>query len=125
MEAFRNLSGRALGSAGLDAGGLDAVLLVGGSSRIPLIAQLVSAELGRPVAVDADPKTTTATGAALAITPLDAPAVAAVPAPDHLAAGMAPVPDRPVKDFGEPDIPIPRRRRSGGGGGAPCCWLQR
>jgi len=45
---------------------LDAVLLVGGSSRIPLIAQLVSAELGRPVAVDADPKTTTATGAALA-----------------------------------------------------------
>ncbi|MDQ3152068.1 MAG: Hsp70 family protein, partial [Actinomycetota bacterium] len=58
--------GRALGSAGLDAGGLDAVLLVGGSSRIPLIAQLVSAELGRPVAVDADPKTTTATGAALA-----------------------------------------------------------
>ncbi len=45
---------------------LDAVLMVGGSSRIPLITQLVSAELGRPVAVDADPKSVIATGAAIA-----------------------------------------------------------
>ena len=36
--------------------GLSAVLLVGGSSRIPLVAQTVSERLGRPVAVDADPK---------------------------------------------------------------------
>ncbi|MGH4019234.1 MAG: Hsp70 family protein, partial [Pseudonocardiaceae bacterium] len=62
VEALR----RAIGSAGVDAGELDAVLLVGGSSRIPLVAQLVSAELGRPVAVDTDPKTTIALGAALA-----------------------------------------------------------
>ncbi len=62
VEALR----RAVASADVNGGELDAVLLVGGSSRIPLIAQLVSAELGRPVAVDADPKTTIATGAALA-----------------------------------------------------------
>ncbi len=39
---------------------LDAVLLVDGSSRVPLVAQLVSAELGRPVAIDVAPKTTVA-----------------------------------------------------------------
>jgi len=48
---------------------LSTVLLVGGSSRIPLVAQLVSEQLGRPVAVDADPKNAIAKGAALAISP--------------------------------------------------------
>ena len=43
---------RAMESAGLRAEQIDAVLLVGGSSRIPLVSQLVSAELGRPVAID-------------------------------------------------------------------------
>ena len=45
MTAMR----RALRSAGVDPGP-DAVLLVGGSSRIPLVAQMVGAELGRPPA---------------------------------------------------------------------------
>ena len=57
---------RALRSAGVEAAGLTAVLLAGGSSRIPLVAQLVSAELGRPVAVDAHPKHGVALGAAQA-----------------------------------------------------------
>ncbi|WP_214371481.1 Hsp70 family protein, partial [Pseudonocardia sp. H11422] len=57
---------RAVGSAGLEPAGLSAVLLVGGSSRIPLVAQLVSEQLGRPVAVDTDPKNAIAKGAALA-----------------------------------------------------------
>ena len=56
---------RALQSADVAAEELDSVLLVGGSSRIPLVAQLVSAELGRPVAVDADPTAAIALGAAL------------------------------------------------------------
>ncbi|MGH3841769.1 MAG: Hsp70 family protein, partial [Pseudonocardiaceae bacterium] len=43
---------------------LDAVLLVGGSARIPLVAQLLSAELGCPVAVDPDPQAAIALGAA-------------------------------------------------------------
>jgi actin-like ATPase involved in cell morphogenesis len=57
---------RALRSAGVDPSDVTAVLLVGGSSRIPLVAQMVSAELGRPVAVDAHPKHAVALGAALA-----------------------------------------------------------
>jgi hypothetical protein len=41
------------------------VLLVGGSSRTPLVAELVSSVLGRPVAVDAHPKYGVALGAAI------------------------------------------------------------
>jgi molecular chaperone DnaK (HSP70) len=41
-----------------------AVLLVGGSSRIPLVSRMVSAELGRPTAVDAHPKHAIVLGAA-------------------------------------------------------------
>ncbi|MFK7916638.1 MAG: Hsp70 family protein [Ilumatobacter sp.] len=55
---------RALQSAGITAADVAKVLLVGGSSRIPLISQMVSSELGRPVAVDADPKHAIALGAA-------------------------------------------------------------
>ncbi|GAA1309866.1 Hsp70 family protein [Pseudonocardia xinjiangensis] len=60
---------RAVASAGLIPEELTAVLLVGGSSRIPLVGQLVSEQLGRPVAVDADPKNAIAKGAALAVSP--------------------------------------------------------
>ena len=56
---------RVVASAGLRPDDLDAVLLVGGSSRIPLIARQVSAGLGRPVVVDAHPKHPVALGAAL------------------------------------------------------------
>ncbi len=56
---------RALRSAGVRPDDLYSVLLVGGSSRIPLIAQLVSAELGRPIAIDVHPKHSVALGAAV------------------------------------------------------------
>ncbi len=56
---------RAVGSAGIELDRLSTVLLVGGSSRIPLVTQLVSAGLNRPVTTDADPKTSVAAGAAL------------------------------------------------------------
>jgi molecular chaperone DnaK len=54
---------RALTSAGVS-DELKAVLLVGGSSRMPIVSQLVSSELGYPVAVDAHPKHAVALGAA-------------------------------------------------------------
>ncbi|HKH05568.1 MAG TPA: Hsp70 family protein [Acidimicrobiales bacterium] len=55
---------RALRSAEVRPADVDHVLLVGGSSRIPLVGQLVSAGIGRPVAVDAHPKHAIALGAA-------------------------------------------------------------
>ncbi len=57
---------RALDSAGVSAAEVSKVLLVGGSSRIPLVSQMVSAEIGRPVAVDAHPKHAIPLGAAIA-----------------------------------------------------------
>ncbi|MGH9269878.1 MAG: Hsp70 family protein, partial [Ilumatobacteraceae bacterium] len=53
-----------IASSGLAPDELDAVLLVGGSSRIPLVCQLVSERIGRPIVVDADPKLAVALGAA-------------------------------------------------------------
>ena len=57
---------RALRSANVKAEDISRVLLVGGSSRIPLVAEMVGAELGRPVAIDAHPKHAIALGAAIA-----------------------------------------------------------
>ena len=65
VEALR----RTLASAGIAPADLDAVLLVGGSSRIPLVAQLLEAELGRPVVVDPEADTAIALGAALCAVP--------------------------------------------------------
>lgn len=55
---------RAISSAGFEPGDLAGVLLVGGSSRIPLVSELVSGALGRPVLLDAHPKHAVALGAA-------------------------------------------------------------
>jgi actin-like ATPase involved in cell morphogenesis len=55
---------RALELAGVAPADLSAVVLAGGSSRIPLVAEMVSEALGRPVSVDAHPKDTVALGAA-------------------------------------------------------------
>ncbi|HEY1967610.1 MAG TPA: Hsp70 family protein, partial [Pseudonocardia sp.] len=88
---------RAVSSAGLTPDDLSAVLLVGGSSRIPLVSQLVSDELGRPVAVDADPKTAIAMGAALAISPQPVQPVAP---PPPMRQGPPPGPPRGVQHSG-------------------------
>jgi molecular chaperone DnaK len=64
---------RTLGSAKIGSGQLDAILLAGGSSRIPLVSRLVSAEFGRALAIDADPKVTVAMGAARFPAPVGAP----------------------------------------------------
>ena len=58
---------RAIRSARVADDEISAVLLVGGSSRIPLVAQMVGAELGRPIAIDAHPKDAIAFGAAIAV----------------------------------------------------------
>ncbi|MFY1632122.1 Hsp70 family protein [Solwaraspora sp. WMMB335] len=55
---------RAVRSAGCTPEMLHSVLLVGGSSRMPIVSQLVGSELGRPVAVDTHPKHAVSLGAA-------------------------------------------------------------
>ncbi len=55
---------RAARSAGLGFDDLDRILLVGGSSRIPLVAEMVREATHRPIALDAHPKHTMALGAA-------------------------------------------------------------
>lgn len=56
---------RAVRSAGLKFEDVDRVLLVGGSSRIPLVGALVREATGRPTAIDAHPKHAIALGAAI------------------------------------------------------------
>lgn len=81
---------RAVRSAELTPEQLHAVLLVGGSSRMPLVGQLVAAELGRPVAVDTHPKHAVALGAArLAGGGFSAPPRGGPPAAGLAAAGLA------------------------------------
>ncbi|HET6952685.1 MAG TPA: Hsp70 family protein [Acidimicrobiales bacterium] len=60
VEAMR----RALASGGIEPTDLKSVLLVGGSSRIPLVGQMLMAALQRPVAIDVHPKHAVALGAA-------------------------------------------------------------
>src|SRR6201999_3992869 len=69
IDATIDVMRRAIDSAGMHPADLSAVLLVGGSSRIPLVAQQVGAELDLPVTVDSDPKAVVAIGAALAVSP--------------------------------------------------------
>lgn len=54
----------AVESAGIQSDRLEAVLLTGGSSRIPLVAQRLSERFDLPIIADADPLATTALGAA-------------------------------------------------------------
>ena len=61
---------RVLASAAVPPEELAAILLVGGSSRIPLVSEMLSGAFGRPLALDAHPKHDVAIGAAWFGTPL-------------------------------------------------------
>ena len=115
---------RALRSANVTPEDVNTILLAGGSSRIPLVSQMVGAEMGRPVAVDAHPKHAVALGAALAAeadaagaapsTPPPAAPVAPGPAPEAPAAApVAPPPaapepaPAPAPEPAPPTEPIP------------------
>jgi molecular chaperone DnaK (HSP70) len=106
---------RAIDAAGSAPEDVAAVVLTGGSARIPLVTQVVSEILGRPVTVAPNPKADTAIGAALAIGGLDAEAPAVEPAPEptrivlRAAPEPAPSPIRPpVVPFAAPVAKGPR-----------------
>ncbi len=71
---------RTVRSAGVSYDDLSRVLLVGGASRIPLVAEMVRDTAGRPVAVDAHPKHAVALGAALVPEAAGIPMMPAMPA---------------------------------------------
>jgi len=85
---------RTVASAGVRPADLHAVLLTGGSSRIPLVSELIASEIGAPVVVDAHPKYAVCLGAALSaagrILPSTAPAPAR-PADAPAASTVSPV----------------------------------
>ncbi|MFN6118952.1 MAG: Hsp70 family protein [Actinomycetes bacterium] len=56
---------RTVASSGTPMSAVSRVLLVGGTSRLPLVAEMVRSATGRPVALDAHPKRAIALGAAL------------------------------------------------------------
>lgn len=98
---------RSLDSAGVAPEELHSVLLVGGSSRMPIVGQLVGAEVGRPVAVDAHPKHAVALGAAWVASGkanTEAPATDTGPQP-------APAPSTPPQP-----APAPAQPAAGGNG---------
>lgn len=115
IEALR----RAVSSAGLGMEQIDRILMVGGSSRIPLLSQVVGEMTGRPVALDAHPKHAISLGAAAwaaqhsgaFTTPVDAPVMpvvatgasgASTPQP---AVPVAPPPPQPVEPASQP-VPV-------------------
>ncbi|GGQ82401.1 Hsp70 family protein [Couchioplanes azureus] len=103
---------RALRSADCAPEQVHSVLLAGGSSRMPIVSQLVGSELGRPVVVDAHPKHSVALGAAwLAGGALTRPASAAgavpSPAPPSRQAAPAAPPSRQAAPAAPPARPAP------------------
>jgi molecular chaperone DnaK len=102
---------RTVDSAGITVDDLTAVLLVGGSSRIPLVERLITAELGRPVATDARPKDAISMGAAFVVSraepPPARPAVALDPGSPPPPVPAQARPGTPLPSSGRP----PRRRR--------------
>jgi hypothetical protein len=74
---------RVMRSAGVEPAQLASVVLVGGSSRIPLAADLIRAELGVPIALDAHPKHAVALGAARLPTAAAAPVSVGAPTPSR------------------------------------------
>jgi actin-like ATPase involved in cell morphogenesis len=105
---------RAIASAGLSAGDLTAVLLAGGSSRIPLVAEMVRSEIGRPVVTDNHPKHAVACGAARIAG--GSSVVVSIESSEHAqaAAFVAPVvavTSVPVDSIRRPPVAARRRRR--------------
>ncbi len=106
---------RTVRSAGLAMDDISRILLVGGSSRIPLVSDLVERTMGRPVAVDAHPKLAIATGAASAAVAPAAAGPASVPTREPAPAdpvAVLPSPVAPAR-YVAPSLPHPTATATG------------
>ena len=86
---------RAVHSAGVELADLDALVLVGGSSRMPIVGRLLEQELDLPTSVDAHPKHDVALGAVLT-----AAAAPTTSSPAPVPPSAPPLPAQP-----EPSVP--------------------
>ena len=91
----------ALASAGLGTGDLSAVVLVGGTSRIPLVSEMVAAHTGVRVVASADHKTVVCVGAAAGDAP--APALTEDGVEEGQAGGAFVVTGPKATESGEPE----------------------
>jgi hypothetical protein len=105
---------RTIASAGLGPADVKTVVLVGGSSRIPLVGQLLASALGRPISIDVHPKHAVATGAALSAgraartdtgAPLPPPPRVEAPPPPSAAPSAPPPAPVHVPPAPEPEAP--------------------
>jgi molecular chaperone DnaK len=85
-----------IADAGLQPSDVSKVLLVGGSSRIPLVAQVLEAELSVPTSREDHPKHVVALGAALLASRASAASGAPAPVAASPGAGAAPATDTPA-----------------------------
>ncbi|MGW3607428.1 Hsp70 family protein [Micromonospora sp. NPDC005161] len=114
VQATVDLLLRTVQGAGLAPAQLDGVLLAGGSARIPLVTELITAALPVPVEVEPDAQLTAATGAAMAacqvVSPRPRPPEPIREAAPTSGAGRATIPAtrRPHHDTIVPGDPPPR-----------------
>ncbi|HZS20934.1 MAG TPA: Hsp70 family protein [Pseudonocardiaceae bacterium] len=106
IESTIGALSRTLASAQVEPAQLSAVLLVGGSSRIPLVARMVSAELGCRTIVDTHPKHAVALGAATLAAQLPMPATGTIfSTPVQGGPAVPPVPDGTAPQISAPPPP--------------------
>jgi actin-like ATPase involved in cell morphogenesis len=117
LEQTVEATGRALRASGTTSDRLTAIVLVGGSSRIPLVSHLLQSRFSTPTALDTHPKHDIALGAVQFI---DAPATATT-APLAAVGATAPVtspaPGKLPKPARKPLSPQIRRRIAFAAGG--------
>jgi molecular chaperone DnaK len=99
---------RAIEQANVTPDQLHAVLLVGGASRMPLVSELIAAELRVPVNVDAHPKLAVCLGAAMAAAARAG--LSATPVPPGPDDGPT-TPPEPPSDEDTPPADEPQKRR--------------
>ena len=99
---------RTLRSAQVSPDELSAVLLVGGSSRIPLVSHMITGQLGRPTVIDTHPKYAVALGAATLADLRPRQGVDALvgppSSPHNAPAGRPPVPAGAAGPVGAPSV---------------------
>ena len=108
VEATMWALSRTIRSADLLPSDVAAVLLLGGSSRMPLVRELLVQQFGRPVLADVHPKDAVAVGAAMLGRAAPAPVAAPVPA--------APLRAEVRAGATRPDAARPNGSRPGGSG---------